>query len=123
MVYTCPFPTPFISDRVLLGDIIYSRILNQDIIILNSEKVARALLEQRSNNYSDRPRFVTMELQALDHIALRPTNTPLQGLALRLGQSCEATVMLGVDTGKDGDCTLLGVPYAAHNLDGYSIKP
>ncbi|KAG0700273.1 cytochrome P450 [Suillus ampliporus] len=44
------------------GDIIYSRILNQDVIILNSEKVARALLEQRSSNYSDRPRFATLEL-------------------------------------------------------------
>ncbi|OAX34944.1 hypothetical protein K503DRAFT_672313, partial [Rhizopogon vinicolor AM-OR11-026] len=41
----------------IYGDIIYSRILNQNVIILNSEKVARALLEQRSSNYSDRPRF------------------------------------------------------------------
>ncbi|KAG1727737.1 cytochrome P450 [Suillus lakei] len=47
----------------IYGDIMYSRVLNQDIIILNSEKVARALLEKRSSNYSDRPRFATMELQ------------------------------------------------------------
>lgn len=47
------------------GDIIYSRILNQDVIILNSEKIARALLEKRSSNYSDRPRFATMELQVI----------------------------------------------------------
>ncbi|KAG1742645.1 uncharacterized protein EDB91DRAFT_1127248, partial [Suillus paluster] len=50
------------SDRVL-GDIAYSRILNQDVIILNSEKVARVLLEQRSSNYSDMPRFATLEFQ------------------------------------------------------------
>ncbi|KAG2087944.1 hypothetical protein BD769DRAFT_1372771, partial [Suillus cothurnatus] len=42
-------------------DIVYSRILNQDVIILNSVEAARAILEKRSSNYSDRPRFATME--------------------------------------------------------------
>ncbi|KAG1843376.1 cytochrome P450 [Suillus subalutaceus] len=46
----------------IYGDIIYSRMLNQDVIILNSVDVARAILEKRSSNYSDRPRFATMEL-------------------------------------------------------------
>lgn len=46
----------------IYGDIVYSRILNQDVIILNSVEAARAILEKRSSNYSDRPRFATMEL-------------------------------------------------------------
>lgn len=37
------------------GDLVYSRLLNQEIILINTEKVARDLLERRSNNYSDRP--------------------------------------------------------------------
>ncbi|KAH7919739.1 cytochrome P450 [Leucogyrophana mollusca] len=36
------------------GDLVYSRLLNLDIIIINSEKVAKELLEHRSHNYSDR---------------------------------------------------------------------
>ncbi|KAH7925848.1 cytochrome P450 [Leucogyrophana mollusca] len=47
---------------MIYGDLIYTRILSQDAIIINSEKVARALLEGRSSNYSDRPRFATIEL-------------------------------------------------------------
>lgn len=46
----------------VLGDIIYSRLLGNDIIIINSEKVARELLERRSLNYSDRPYLITNEL-------------------------------------------------------------
>ncbi|KIJ68050.1 hypothetical protein HYDPIDRAFT_83068 [Hydnomerulius pinastri MD-312] len=37
------------------GDIIYTRLLSQDIIVINSEKVARDLLDRRSQNYSSRP--------------------------------------------------------------------
>ena len=37
------------------GDIIYSRTLGQDFIIINSEKIAHILADQRSSNYSDRP--------------------------------------------------------------------
>ncbi|EGO24745.1 hypothetical protein SERLADRAFT_449501 [Serpula lacrymans var. lacrymans S7.9] len=43
------------------GDIIYSRLLNQEIIVINSEKVARDLLDHRSGNFSDRPTIVTTE--------------------------------------------------------------
>ncbi|KAH7915619.1 cytochrome P450 [Hygrophoropsis aurantiaca] len=42
------------------GDLVYSRLLNQEIIIINSEKVARDLLDKRSYNYSDRPTVVTL---------------------------------------------------------------
>ena len=37
------------------GEIVYCRLFSQDIVILNSEKVARDLLERRSQNYSTRP--------------------------------------------------------------------
>ncbi|KAH7904034.1 cytochrome P450 [Hygrophoropsis aurantiaca] len=36
------------------GDIVYLTLLGQDYIVINSVKVARTLLEQRSSNYSDR---------------------------------------------------------------------
>ncbi|EGN97613.1 hypothetical protein SERLA73DRAFT_75279 [Serpula lacrymans var. lacrymans S7.3] len=44
------------------GDIIYSRLFNQDIIVINSEKIAKDLLEKRSTNYSDRPFIITIEM-------------------------------------------------------------
>lgn len=43
---TCDCPT---------GDIVYTRVLGQDIVILNSKEVAIELLEKRSQKYSDRP--------------------------------------------------------------------
>ncbi|KAF9223390.1 cytochrome P450 [Gyrodon lividus] len=42
------------------GELVYSRLLNQDIIVINSEEVAKDLLERRSNNYSDRPAIIRM---------------------------------------------------------------
>ncbi|KAH7916610.1 cytochrome P450 [Hygrophoropsis aurantiaca] len=43
------------------GDIVYCRLLNREIIIIQSESVAKTLLERRSSNYSDRPRISTSE--------------------------------------------------------------
>ncbi|KAH7912798.1 cytochrome P450 [Hygrophoropsis aurantiaca] len=43
------------------GDLIYARFLNQDVIIINSEKVAKDLLEKRSQIYSDRPFIATLK--------------------------------------------------------------
>jgi hypothetical protein len=43
------------SHYLFQGELVYSRLLNQEIILINTEKVARDLLERRSNNYSDRP--------------------------------------------------------------------
>ncbi|KAH0828054.1 cytochrome P450, partial [Lanmaoa asiatica] len=37
------------------GGIIYTRLLTQDIIVINSDKVAQDLLDRRSQNYSSRP--------------------------------------------------------------------
>ncbi|KAF8452275.1 cytochrome P450 [Boletus edulis BED1] len=44
------------------GDIVYTRMLGQDIILLNSERVAVELLEKRSQKYSDRPVFAAADL-------------------------------------------------------------
>ncbi|KIK95728.1 hypothetical protein PAXRUDRAFT_363836 [Paxillus rubicundulus Ve08.2h10] len=40
------------------GGIFKTRMLSEDIIIIHSEQVAKALLERRSSIYSDRPYFV-----------------------------------------------------------------
>ncbi|KAH7884746.1 cytochrome P450 [Phlebopus sp. FC_14] len=48
------------------GDIVSCRVLGQQYIILNSVKVAKALVEQRSNIYSDRPSIALTALSGLD---------------------------------------------------------
>ncbi|KAF9235276.1 cytochrome P450 [Melanogaster broomeanus] len=48
------------------GDLVYSRFFNQNIIIINSEKIAKDLLEDRSSNYSNRPDIVTTALFGID---------------------------------------------------------
>ncbi|KZT05260.1 cytochrome P450 [Laetiporus sulphureus 93-53] len=45
---------------VKYGDIIYARVLQKHIVILNSVRAARDLLEKRGATYSDRPRFVLL---------------------------------------------------------------
>ncbi|OJA17244.1 hypothetical protein AZE42_11545 [Rhizopogon vesiculosus] len=45
------------------GELIYSRVLGIDMIIINSETVARELLDKRSAIYSDRPVIRAIELQ------------------------------------------------------------
>ncbi|KAH7906623.1 cytochrome P450, partial [Hygrophoropsis aurantiaca] len=39
------------------GDIFYYRIFSQEVVVINSEEIAKDLLERRSSNYSDRPFF------------------------------------------------------------------
>ncbi|KAG1876669.1 cytochrome P450 [Suillus subalutaceus] len=47
------------------GKIIHSRMLGIDLIIINSETIARELLDKRSANYSTRPVIPTIELAGL----------------------------------------------------------
>ncbi|KAH7931186.1 cytochrome P450 [Leucogyrophana mollusca] len=47
--------------EALYGKLVYARFFNNDVIIINSEKVAKELLEQRSHIYSDRPFIATVE--------------------------------------------------------------
>ncbi|KAI9566797.1 cytochrome P450 [Boletus coccyginus] len=44
----------------MYGDLVYSRLLNQEVIVISSEEVAKDLLERRSYNYSDRPAIIRM---------------------------------------------------------------
>ncbi|KAF9238522.1 cytochrome P450 [Melanogaster broomeanus] len=48
------------------GEILYVPLLGLDFIVLNSEKVARALLDQRSGIYSDRPSVPTYKMFGID---------------------------------------------------------
>lgn len=45
---------------VLLGNIVYAKLLNRPMVIINSLDVARDLMEKRGAIYSDRPRFVLL---------------------------------------------------------------
>jgi len=49
------------------GDVVYTRLFLQDNVVINSEQVARDLLEHRSQNYSDRPEIATNELFGVDY--------------------------------------------------------
>ncbi|KAF8840195.1 cytochrome P450 [Paxillus ammoniavirescens] len=79
------------------GEIIYVRLLGLNFIILNSEKVARVLLDQRSTVYSDRPQMPAHEMFGIEfntvslpygdewrlhrkllHNAMRPNSVPKQ---------------------------------------------
>jgi hypothetical protein len=44
-----------------IGDIIYARLLNKPLVVVNSEEVARDVLELRSGIYSDRPQSIVYE--------------------------------------------------------------
>ncbi|KAG2116998.1 cytochrome P450 [Suillus discolor] len=43
------------------GDLFFVRILDQKVVVINSQRVARALLHNRSRIYSDRPYLATVE--------------------------------------------------------------
>ncbi|KAJ8588732.1 cytochrome P450 [Rhizopogon salebrosus TDB-379] len=44
------------------GEIVYYRLFSEDVVILNSERVARDLLDRRSHNYSTRPQMFSRVL-------------------------------------------------------------
>lgn len=48
------------ADLPVPGELVYSRLLNQEVIVINSEELAKDLLERRSSNYSDRPQIIRM---------------------------------------------------------------
>ncbi|CAE6423881.1 unnamed protein product [Rhizoctonia solani] len=48
----------FVEWKHKYGDVVYARVLGQEIVILNSREAAFELLECRSFKYSDRPRLV-----------------------------------------------------------------
>jgi hypothetical protein len=46
---------------ILSGDLVFARILDQEVIVINSQHIAQALLEKRSRVYADRPYLATLE--------------------------------------------------------------
>ncbi|OJA20933.1 hypothetical protein AZE42_06492, partial [Rhizopogon vesiculosus] len=44
-----------------MGDLVFARILDQEVVIINSQHLAQALLDKRSRVYSDRPYLATLE--------------------------------------------------------------
>jgi len=43
------------------GKLIFARILNQEVVVINSQPIAEALLEKRSRVYADRPYLATLQ--------------------------------------------------------------
>ncbi|OAX34015.1 cytochrome P450 [Rhizopogon vinicolor AM-OR11-026] len=52
--------------RSKYGDIVYARMLNKRIVVVNSEEIARDLFEGRSTIYSDKPQWTIYEAFASD---------------------------------------------------------
>ncbi|KAH8093138.1 cytochrome P450 monooxygenase [Cristinia sonorae] len=50
----------FLAWGKTFGDIVHARLLRTSIIVVNSWQVARDLMDKRSANYSDRPRFTLL---------------------------------------------------------------
>ena len=46
---------------ILSGDLIFARILDQEVVVINSQHVAQALMDKRSRIYSDRPYLATLK--------------------------------------------------------------
>jgi hypothetical protein len=46
---------------IIPGDLFFVRLLGQEIVVINSQHVAEALLDKRSRIYSDRPYIATLE--------------------------------------------------------------
>ncbi|KAG2154174.1 cytochrome P450 [Suillus bovinus] len=59
--------------RSTYGDIIYARLLNKPVVVINSEEVAKDLFEWRSTIYSDKPQSIVYEPFGSDfNIAFMP---------------------------------------------------
>ncbi|KAG2115237.1 cytochrome P450 [Suillus discolor] len=59
--------------RSTYGDIIFARLLNKPVIVINSEEIAKDLFEGRSTIYSDKPQSIVYEPFASDfNIGLMP---------------------------------------------------
>ncbi|KAK7041606.1 hypothetical protein VNI00_009196 [Paramarasmius palmivorus] len=51
----------FVEWKRKYGDIVHFRLFNQDVILLNSARIAGDLLRRRASNYSGRPRLVVAD--------------------------------------------------------------
>jgi hypothetical protein len=50
-----------VVQTIVSGDLVFVRLLGQEIVVINSQRVAEALLDKRSRIYSDRPYIATLE--------------------------------------------------------------
>ncbi|KAI9459771.1 cytochrome P450 [Boletus coccyginus] len=66
--------------NIRASDLVYSRLLGKDIIIINSEKIAKDLLGDRSRNYSDRPYFITHDMSGAWFFSCSRTKFIIQGV-------------------------------------------
>jgi hypothetical protein len=48
-------------ETIISGDLVFVRLLGHEVVVINSQRVADALLEKRSRIYSDRPYIATLE--------------------------------------------------------------
>ncbi|KAF8985056.1 hypothetical protein BDQ17DRAFT_1260390 [Cyathus striatus] len=60
------------------GNLIFLRVLGQNILVLHSRKDAIALFEKRSRIYSDRPQFPAVDMMGWDFNSA-DLNTPTNG--------------------------------------------
>jgi len=46
---------------IISGDLFFLRLLGQEVVVINSQDIAEALMEKRSRIYSDRPYLATRQ--------------------------------------------------------------
>ncbi|KAG2087126.1 cytochrome P450 [Suillus discolor] len=56
------YGTVCVPHIVISGDLVFMRILDQEMVVVDSQRIAEALLEKRSRIHSDRPYLATIEL-------------------------------------------------------------
>ena len=104
MIFFLPQELGFDSCLVL-GRLIYSSVLGIDMVIINSETVARELLEKRSVIYSDRPVIPTNDLYVAPVIELSVSSSYLDDAELertsvlysfRMARLCNDTARLSI---------------------------
>jgi hypothetical protein len=59
-VFPCEIQTGL--EKIFTGDVMYLEVLGRPMIILDTHQSAVDLLDKRSLNYSDRPKFTFYEL-------------------------------------------------------------
>jgi len=57
---------------ISLGNLVFVRILDQEVVVINDQNVAQDLLDKRSRIYSDRPYLATLEPYGFYHYSIQP---------------------------------------------------
>lgn len=57
-IYHSEIPVP--AHETILGDVVHAKLFQTTVIVVNSLRAARDLMDKRSANYSDRPRFAVL---------------------------------------------------------------